>query len=113
MNALILIAVFVLFIALFMRARKSCEHEWQAPMRIDCGEWHEHVYEMPQLPGEKIKCMRRSATYSVVCRKCGMLKSEYGYDQKPHESDTMHKVSDGWEPEPLPGADNVVPFQRN
>lgn len=65
-------------------------------------DWYEHEFTVPQLPTEKIRCYRQDFRRTSKCKECGLHIHSVGYNQKPHESDTMHKNPPGWQPEPAP-----------
>ena len=98
-----IIAVIAAVVA-FLLFSDRCKHQYQAPTRTKIGEWYYHEFTMPhpQLKGEIFRVYRRDVVLTHVCRKCHHVKTTTCYDQKPHESDTMHKTPENWKPEPAP-----------
>lgn len=99
--AVLAVALVVLAFLLFSN-RDKCKHSFGAPLRCDESEWYEHEYTMPQLPGKVFRVYRRDVVLAHRCAHCGKLKFTSAYDQKPHESDTMHRTPENFVPQPAP-----------
>jgi len=111
MNAFLLLLAVIVFALLFVafliwhNQEPKCEHRYGAPVIVHEGEWKEHKYTMPhpQLAGKVFHVYRREKTLRQRCEKCGVIRFNDIYDQKPHESDTdVVKPKPGWTPEPMP-----------
>lgn len=67
-------------------------------------DWYYHEFTMPQpqLAGVVFKCYRQDVSMHRKCLYCGLEETYIGYNQKLHESDTMHKTPVDFVPEPQP-----------
>lgn len=90
-----------IFIYVYLNPGKHI-HNWSDNIEIAKGNWYYHEYTMPQLPDDVIKCYRQDVTYKRHCTVCGKVECIPGYNQKIHESDTMHRTPPDFVPEKAP-----------